>query len=351
MILDSNHTREHVLAELEAYADFVSVGSYLVAFDGIMAARRRHAARRRRRGPTTTRSPPSRTSCPAHPEFVIEQPAWRVQRERPDPEHHVRAERLHAPRVLRPGHHTVDLPSLTIITPCLNAAATLPATLASVRAQAYPGLEHIVVDGGSTDGTRRPAARDARASAGSPSPTAASADALNKGIAMATRRRDRRAQRRRRLRAGRAGARSATALRDRPDAMWLTGYCRIIDGDGRGDPQAGHRLQELAAAPLLARPLPDAQLHLGAGDVLPPRGAGRGRRLRRALPDLRRLRPAAADRPPPRPAGPARATCRASGWSRARCRCRASGRSSASTPSRRAATATATASRSRPTRC
>jgi len=47
----------------------------------------------------------------------------------------------------------VDLPSLTIITPCLNAAATLPATLASVRAQEYPGLEHIVVDGGSTDGT------------------------------------------------------------------------------------------------------------------------------------------------------------------------------------------------------
>ena len=42
---------------------------------------------------------------------------------------------------------------MTIITPCLNAAATLPATLASVRAQAYPGLEHVVVDGGSTDGT------------------------------------------------------------------------------------------------------------------------------------------------------------------------------------------------------
>jgi cephalosporin hydroxylase len=31
--LDSNHTHEHVLAELEAYADLVSVGSYCVVFD------------------------------------------------------------------------------------------------------------------------------------------------------------------------------------------------------------------------------------------------------------------------------------------------------------------------------
>ncbi|MCA8960491.1 MAG: class I SAM-dependent methyltransferase [Planctomycetes bacterium] len=36
VILDSNHTRDHVRAELEAYADIVSVGSYLVACDGIM---------------------------------------------------------------------------------------------------------------------------------------------------------------------------------------------------------------------------------------------------------------------------------------------------------------------------
>ena len=31
--LDSNHTHEHVLAELEAYAPLVSVGSYCVVFD------------------------------------------------------------------------------------------------------------------------------------------------------------------------------------------------------------------------------------------------------------------------------------------------------------------------------
>ena len=36
VILDSNHTKEHVLAELELYAPLVSPGSYIVAMDGIM---------------------------------------------------------------------------------------------------------------------------------------------------------------------------------------------------------------------------------------------------------------------------------------------------------------------------
>lgn len=36
VMLDSCHTRDHVLAELEAYAPLVSAGSYIVAMDGIM---------------------------------------------------------------------------------------------------------------------------------------------------------------------------------------------------------------------------------------------------------------------------------------------------------------------------
>jgi cephalosporin hydroxylase len=36
VILDSNHSKDHVLAELEAYAPLVSPGSYIVATDGIM---------------------------------------------------------------------------------------------------------------------------------------------------------------------------------------------------------------------------------------------------------------------------------------------------------------------------
>jgi len=36
VLLDSKHTKAHVLAELNAYAPLVSKGSYIVAMDGIM---------------------------------------------------------------------------------------------------------------------------------------------------------------------------------------------------------------------------------------------------------------------------------------------------------------------------
>ncbi|WP_176441780.1 glycosyltransferase family 2 protein [Granulicella rosea] len=45
-------------------------------------------------------------------------------------------------------------PLVSILTASKNAAATLGACLASVQAQTYPHIEHIVVDGASTDGTQ-----------------------------------------------------------------------------------------------------------------------------------------------------------------------------------------------------
>jgi glycosyltransferase involved in cell wall biosynthesis len=44
-------------------------------------------------------------------------------------------------------------PRFSIVTPCLNRAATIGAAIDSVLAQGLPAVEHIIVDGGSTDGT------------------------------------------------------------------------------------------------------------------------------------------------------------------------------------------------------
>lgn len=49
---------------------------------------------------------------------------------------------------------TKRLPLVTIVTPTWNRAEFLPQSLASVRLQTYPNIEHIVIDGGSTDGSQ-----------------------------------------------------------------------------------------------------------------------------------------------------------------------------------------------------
>jgi cephalosporin hydroxylase len=76
VILDSNHTREHVLAELEAYAELVSVGSYIIAMDGIMEL----VSDTPRGNPEWSEDNPISAVeefVRHHPEFVVEQPRWR----------------------------------------------------------------------------------------------------------------------------------------------------------------------------------------------------------------------------------------------------------------------------------
>jgi len=47
----------------------------------------------------------------------------------------------------------MNLPVVSIITATFNSAKTLEETILSVRQQTYPHIEHLIVDGGSTDGT------------------------------------------------------------------------------------------------------------------------------------------------------------------------------------------------------
>jgi glycosyltransferase involved in cell wall biosynthesis len=44
-------------------------------------------------------------------------------------------------------------PKVTLVTVTFNARPTLERTIASVQGQSFPSIEHVVVDGGSTDGT------------------------------------------------------------------------------------------------------------------------------------------------------------------------------------------------------
>jgi glycosyltransferase involved in cell wall biosynthesis len=124
----------------------------------------------------------------------------------------------------------LDRPTFSIVTPCLNAAQTLPVTLESVRSQDYPSVEHIIVDGGSTDGTLDILERSSDTRWTS-EPDRGLSDAVNKGIRMAT---------------GdvigwlnaddlyRPGALAAVAdaFIRRPAAEWAFGRCGIIDAGG-----------------------------------------------------------------------------------------------------------------------
>lgn len=61
-------------------------------------------------------------------------------------------------RPLPPGFATTsppDAPLVSIVTCALDAERTIGHTLASVASQTFAGIEHIVVDGGSTDATCR----------------------------------------------------------------------------------------------------------------------------------------------------------------------------------------------------
>ena len=121
-------------------------------------------------------------------------------------------------------------PTISIVTPCLNAAATIGRTLGSVASQGYPGVEHVVVDGGSTDGTLELLAQFPEVKVIS-EPDDGLSDAVNKGIALAT---------------GELvgwlnaddwylpGALAAVgeAADANQRAEWFTGGCPIVDGGG-----------------------------------------------------------------------------------------------------------------------
>jgi len=65
----------------------------------------------------------------------------------------------HNPQPISPNHHPTTYnphplsPKISIITVSFNSASTIADTLKAVASQTYQGIEHIIVDGGSTDET------------------------------------------------------------------------------------------------------------------------------------------------------------------------------------------------------
>src|ERR1700730_3839092 len=166
----------------------------------------------------------------------------------------------------------VTAPRISIVTSSYNQARFIARTIESVLAQDYPNIEHIVVDGMSTDGT-------ADVLAGFPhltvirEPDRGQADAINKGFRITT---------------GQIlgflnsdDTLEPGALRSVADAIdpgagrhIVMGRCRFIDEDDRflGVEHPSAFESPRAVAGNLEGPLPPA-----AADVLARRGRGRRR--------------------------------------------------------------------------
>jgi glycosyltransferase involved in cell wall biosynthesis len=119
---------------------------------------------------------------------------------------------------------------VSIVTPCLNPGERLVRCLDSVAAQTYPHVEHVVVDGGSTDGTV--ALLRERGVRFVSEPDDGQAQAINKGFGLAT---------------GtwlgwlnaddaltpRSAELAMAAATRRPSAGWIYGKCEIHEGSDR----------------------------------------------------------------------------------------------------------------------
>jgi glycosyltransferase involved in cell wall biosynthesis len=88
----------------------------------------------------------------------------------------------------RIGEQSPPRPLVSVITPCLNAVSYIGQCMESVAAQTNARFEHIIVDGGSTDGTLRVVEH----CPGAPGrivisePDCGAADAINKGLLRAS---------------------------------------------------------------------------------------------------------------------------------------------------------------------
>lgn len=79
------------------------------------------------------------------------------------------------------------IPKITVITVVYNGVSTIEATILSVASQTYPNVEHIVIDGDSTDGTMDIIySHQDKIAVIRSEPDRGMYEAMNKGLALAT---------------------------------------------------------------------------------------------------------------------------------------------------------------------
>jgi len=72
IFLDSNHTHDHVLSELNAYASLTSLGSYCVVFDTVIEDMPKEMFPDRPWGPGNNPKTAAREFLKTHPEFQVD---------------------------------------------------------------------------------------------------------------------------------------------------------------------------------------------------------------------------------------------------------------------------------------
>jgi cephalosporin hydroxylase len=84
LVLDSNHSEAHVLAELEAYAELVGIGSYIVAMDGHVMEAAASSPAAAANWATNNPNAAVRAFAARHPEFVLARPPFLFSESRLD---------------------------------------------------------------------------------------------------------------------------------------------------------------------------------------------------------------------------------------------------------------------------
>ena len=127
---------------------------------------------------------------------------------------------------------SIRYPKISLVTPSLNQGKFIEDTIQSVLSQNYPNLEYIVMDGGSSDNTLSVLERYSTQLKWISEPDNGQTDAINKGMhlvsgdILAYLNADD-------LLLPGALLRVGQLFMERPEAMWLTGQCRIIDESNR----------------------------------------------------------------------------------------------------------------------